>query len=309
MFTGGERVPVARAREFEERTGCAVLQFYGSNEAGPLSVTTVDDPRTARLTTAGRPVPARGCACCPTAPTSPPPADRARSPRTAPAARPATSTTTPPTPPCSARTAGCSPATWPPSTPPATWPSPAGSRTSSSAAATTCSALVVEEAVGGHPVVAQAAVVAVPDPILGERVCAYVVTRATLTLDALRVHLDATGVSKQNWPEYLVTLPSLPLGTGGKVDKAALRADAAAPLPPPETRIPWRHGRRCDLPGAGGGGMEVDPRPGAPRRRRAVAAGAVTDDEPRPGEAPGLLLRRHRGPRTGPRRDRACTGP
>ena len=40
MFTGGEAVPYERAAEFEERTGAAVLQFYGSNETGALSRTT-----------------------------------------------------------------------------------------------------------------------------------------------------------------------------------------------------------------------------------------------------------------------------
>jgi len=44
MFTGGEMVPYERAREFEQRTGAAVLQFYGSNETGALSATTPDDP-------------------------------------------------------------------------------------------------------------------------------------------------------------------------------------------------------------------------------------------------------------------------
>jgi non-ribosomal peptide synthetase component E (peptide arylation enzyme) len=74
--------------------------------------------------------------------------------------------------------------------------------------------------------VAQVAVVGVPDAVLGERVCACVVTRdgGNLTLDELRAHLAAAGVSKPDWPERLVCLPALPLGTGGKVDKAALRA-------------------------------------------------------------------------------------
>src|SRR5699024_7198019 len=39
VFTGGERVPPERAEEFEARTGARILQFYGSNEAGPISVT------------------------------------------------------------------------------------------------------------------------------------------------------------------------------------------------------------------------------------------------------------------------------
>jgi non-ribosomal peptide synthetase component E (peptide arylation enzyme) len=56
-----------------------------------------------------------------------------------------------------------------------------------------------------------------------------VVTRdgEELTLDELRTHLAWIGTSKHNWPEYLATLPALPLSTGAKADKAALRADAA----------------------------------------------------------------------------------
>ena len=38
MFTGGEAVPYERAAAFEERTGAAVLQFYGSNETGAFSL-------------------------------------------------------------------------------------------------------------------------------------------------------------------------------------------------------------------------------------------------------------------------------
>jgi acyl-CoA synthetase len=229
MFTGGERVPVARAREFEERTGCSVLQFYGSNEAGPLSVTTVDDPRTARLTTAGRPIPAARLRLL---------ADGADVP-----GGPGQ---------VAANGPGCTPGYLDDDAANAAliradgWLLTGDVATVDAAGYLSVtgriadfiirgghnvSALMVEEAVGGHPAVAQTAVVAVPDAILGERVCAYVVTRADLTLDALRRHLDAAGVSKQNWPEYLVALPALPLGAGGKVDKRSLRADAARRFP------------------------------------------------------------------------------
>ena len=57
MFTGGEMVPYERAKEFEDRTGAHVLQFYGSNETGALSCTTPADPQEKRLRTAGKVIP------------------------------------------------------------------------------------------------------------------------------------------------------------------------------------------------------------------------------------------------------------
>ncbi len=57
MYTGGEMVPYDRALEWEERTGSTVLQFYGSNETGALSRTSLTDDRELRLRTAGRVLP------------------------------------------------------------------------------------------------------------------------------------------------------------------------------------------------------------------------------------------------------------
>ena len=66
-----------------------------------------------------------------------------------------------------------------------------------------------------------------PDPIFGERVCAYVELRrgADLTLPELLVHLRQRKVSKENFPERLIVLSELPLGSGGKVAKQQLRED------------------------------------------------------------------------------------
>jgi len=63
MFTGGEAVPYHRAAEFEDVTGAAVLQFYGSNETGALSRTTAADTRERRLTSAGALIPRWKRAC------------------------------------------------------------------------------------------------------------------------------------------------------------------------------------------------------------------------------------------------------
>jgi acyl-CoA synthetase len=49
--SGGERVPFEPAAEFERRTGAKILQFYGSNEAGCVCGTTVDDTIAKRLGT------------------------------------------------------------------------------------------------------------------------------------------------------------------------------------------------------------------------------------------------------------------
>ncbi|MCU1394991.1 MAG: acyl--CoA ligase, partial [Ilumatobacteraceae bacterium] len=54
MFTGGEPVPYLRALDFEQLTGATVLQFYGSNETGLLTGTTLQDDADHRLHTAGK---------------------------------------------------------------------------------------------------------------------------------------------------------------------------------------------------------------------------------------------------------------
>ena len=61
LFTGGEAVPFERAAAFEEQTQARVLQFYGSNETGAVSRTTLSDTRDRRLRTAGRVIPERPC--------------------------------------------------------------------------------------------------------------------------------------------------------------------------------------------------------------------------------------------------------
>jgi acyl-CoA synthetase len=57
VFAGGEALPYRPAAEFEELTRAKILQFYGSNETGLLSGTTLDDSLQRRLRTGGRIVP------------------------------------------------------------------------------------------------------------------------------------------------------------------------------------------------------------------------------------------------------------
>ncbi len=87
----------------------------------------------------------------------------------------------------------------------------------------------VEQLLYEHPAVAEVAIVAMPDPRLGERACAFVVTRdgATLTLADVREHLQAHGMAKPYWPERVEVVGELPRTPSGKIQKFLLRQRAA----------------------------------------------------------------------------------
>ena len=90
------------------------------------------------------------------------------------------------------------------------------------------SAPAVEAELATHPDVAMVAAVPFPDPVFGERVCAYVEPRggAEITLEGLVAHLVGRGVSREWYPERLVVVDALPRSSGGKVAKGDLREDA-----------------------------------------------------------------------------------
>jgi non-ribosomal peptide synthetase component E (peptide arylation enzyme) len=87
----------------------------------------------------------------------------------------------------------------------------------------------VEDMLLKHPKVADAAVVPMPDPIMGEKVCAFVITRENqkLTLEELIPFLDMQKVAKFKYPERLVVLEKFPILGTGKVDRKTLREWAA----------------------------------------------------------------------------------
>ncbi|MGH3941006.1 MAG: class I adenylate-forming enzyme family protein [Pseudonocardiaceae bacterium] len=86
----------------------------------------------------------------------------------------------------------------------------------------------VELLLAQHPAVLAAACVGVPDPVLGERLAACVVTHLAApppTLQSLAAFLvEEHGLETVKLPERLKVLGELPLNPAGKVDKAALRA-------------------------------------------------------------------------------------
>ncbi|MER6767385.1 MULTISPECIES: AMP-binding protein [Amycolatopsis] len=91
----------------------------------------------------------------------------------------------------------------------------------------------VEEIIVAHPDVVTAALVAMPDPVLGERACAYLVLEdgaPPLTVETLGAHLLARGLAKYKLPERVEVVPALPLTNVGKVAKNRLREDVQAKL-------------------------------------------------------------------------------
>jgi acyl-CoA synthetase len=227
MFTGGEAVPYDRAREFEDLTGAKVLQFYGSNESGVVTGTSLSDTPDQRLRTAGRVLPgtelrlfrdrvdisaqghgqpgSRGPATCVGYLDDPEAnaalftddgfllhADE-----------------------CTVDTEGFLRVV---------------GRTSDLIirGGKNISAATVEEAVLEHPGVVLAAAVPVPDPVFGERVGVFVELNDGVALDlpTLRSFLVARGASKDGLPEYFFVREELPRSSGAKIAKGDLRREA-----------------------------------------------------------------------------------
>jgi len=99
------------------------------------------------------------------------------------------------------------------------------------------SAEEIENLILQHPAVQNVACVAVPDPDLGERLCACVVPRkgARLTLPEIVAFLATREIAKFKLPERLEIMSEFPLSTFGKVSKKALveavaKKPAAAPI-------------------------------------------------------------------------------
>jgi acyl-CoA synthetase len=228
VFTGGEALPYRPAAEFEKLTGAKILQFYGSNETGLLSATTLDDSQGRRLRTGGRIVPEMSVRLFDGD------QDVTETGKGQPACRgPATSLgylggtdhdqlftgdgwmrmgdf-------CEIDTDGYLSVT---------------GRTSDFIlrGGKNISASAVEDAATTHPAIAVAAAVAMPDPVFGEKVCLYteLVDGQTINLPDLVDYLLAAGVSKELLPERLIVVDELPRSSGGKIAKSALREDIKA---------------------------------------------------------------------------------
>ncbi|HEX4752045.1 MAG TPA: class I adenylate-forming enzyme family protein [Solirubrobacterales bacterium] len=229
MYTGGEMIPFEPARAFEELTGAAILNFYGSNESGLATATRLTDPTPLRLHTGGRVLPGTEMRLF-----DEDGADVTESRRG-------------------------QPGTKGPATCIGYLDDPAANaelftadgfllhadiveldeegyltvvgRTSDIVirGGKNISAAQVEEEIAAHPRVALAAVVAMPDEIFGERVCAFVQLNdgGTMELAELTAFLEAAGASKEYLPERLEVVEEIPRSSGAKIAKGELRQIAA----------------------------------------------------------------------------------
>jgi 2,3-dihydroxybenzoate-AMP ligase len=103
----------------------------------------------------------------------------------------------------------------------------------------------VEGLIIQHPAVHQVALVAMPDPVFGEKACAFVVTRPgrQLDFDALIAFLKARRIASFKLPERLEIVDALPVSLVGKILKRQLREMllerlGSSPDPTPTPRSP-----------------------------------------------------------------------
>ena len=85
----------------------------------------------------------------------------------------------------------------------------------------------VEELISAHTLVEYVAVVAMPDPDLGEQICAYIkpVAGAKVSHEDIVQHLKRNGTAKKFFPARTEIVSEIPLTAAGKADKKALKAD------------------------------------------------------------------------------------
>ena len=89
------------------------------------------------------------------------------------------------------------------------------------------SATEIESLIIGHPGVSIVAVIPMPDPVMGERVCACIQSKpgANLNFDQIIAYLKERKASVLQFPERIEFIVDMPLTKAEKVDKKALIED------------------------------------------------------------------------------------
>ncbi|MBA3477562.1 MAG: acyl--CoA ligase [Lautropia sp.] len=84
--------------------------------------------------------------------------------------------------------------------------------------------LDVEAVIDTLPGVVRSAVVPMPDPVLGERACAFVQASSALTLEQVSAALDQAGIARYKWPERLEMVEEMPMTPTQKIMRGRLTA-------------------------------------------------------------------------------------
>ncbi|KAA0575180.1 AMP-binding protein [Azospirillum sp. B21] len=86
----------------------------------------------------------------------------------------------------------------------------------------------VEKALIDHPAIGAIAVVPMPDPIFGERTCAFIIPNngeKAPTVSEAGAYLDRAGIAKFKWPERIEEVNAFPMTSSGKISKPLLREE------------------------------------------------------------------------------------
>lgn len=91
----------------------------------------------------------------------------------------------------------------------------------------------IEDVLGDHPAIAEAAAVGMADEKYGERVCAFVVVNdgQLFGIEDAAVHFAQRGLARQKTPEHIVVVTELPRTASGKVQKHLLRQHLESSIP------------------------------------------------------------------------------
>lgn len=90
------------------------------------------------------------------------------------------------------------------------------------------SAKEIEDALVGHPMIADIAIVSMPSVVTGEAICAFIVPQgdARPAVPDLDRAVAAAGLARQKTPEHVVLIDELPRTASGKIRKDVLREQA-----------------------------------------------------------------------------------
>jgi non-ribosomal peptide synthetase component E (peptide arylation enzyme) len=94
------------------------------------------------------------------------------------------------------------------------------------------SATEIERLISRHPGVAAVAVIPMPDPVMGERVCAYIQPKSgiRLSFDEIISFLKGQKASVLQLPERMEFIDAMPYTGAQKTDKKSLQEDIAKKL-------------------------------------------------------------------------------